>query len=246
MARTQKRKTEVRPKTTNRSGTKKSIKVREPIYVLFDLDETLIAVDWDVDRLAMLPDMPKELLVQNKFVNSAGQNVVQNAYLRPGVRDLLKNLPSHIKPGIWTGSFRNYSEGLATLLFGPDYKSRLACFISTDEYRDEQGNKVRVAYDILNDRRLPSRTVDKKVVKDLTLLFDRPEYGLTAQNTILIDDLDMQKRENPHRTRRNVITIPAWFPENHNTDRYLVTLARWLARLNNPVKDYRPPKFIAK
>ena len=172
--------------------------------------------------------------------------MVQNAYLRPGVRELLKNMPSHIKVGIWTTSFRNYSEGLAKLLFGPNYKSKLVCFLSTDEYKDEKGEKHRIAYDILTDRRFPGKVFNKKVVKDLNLLFnDKAKYGqfMNVKNTILIDDLAMHKQQNPRNTKRNVISIPEWLPENHSTDCQLTTLARWLRMIRPPVNIYALPKF---
>lgn len=233
-------------------GSRKRTKRADPnstVYVLFDLDGTLISVDWDQDRLAELTDLPRDLLVQNKFINSAGEHVIQNAYLRPGVRELLSNLPSHIKVGIWTSSFRNYSEGLAKLLFGPSYKSKLVCFIASDEYKDEHGNKQRIAYDILTERRLPSRVMDKKVVKDLNLLFnDTVKYGkfMNVKNTVLIDDLAMHKQQNPRNTKRNVISIPEWLPENHSTDMHLTTLARWLNIIRPNVKSYVLPKFAKK
>jgi len=231
---------------TANKRTKRVTQQQDTVYVLFDLDGTLISVDLEEDRLAMFPDMPRELLVQNKFINSSGQAIVQNAYLRPGVRELLRNMPAHVKVGIWTSSFRNYAEGLATILFGPNYKSKLVCFIASDDYKDNNGNKQRVAFDILTERRLPSRVVDKKVVKDLNLLFnDQDKYGkfMNVGNTVLIDDLAMHKQQNPRNTKRNVIRIPEWEPQNHNTDQHLTTLARWLRMIKPRVNTYGLPKF---
>lgn len=219
---------------------------QETVYVLFDLDGTLISVDIEEDRLAMFQDIPRELLVQNKFINSSGQAITQNAYLRPGVREFLSNLPSHVKVGIWTSSFRNYAEGIAKILFGPSYKSKLVCFFSTDEYKDDKGEKHRIAYDILTDRRFHGKVFEKKVVKDLNLLFnDKDKYGqfMSVHNTVLIDDLAMHKQQNPRNTKRNVISIPIWEPENYETDQRLTTLARWLRSVKPSVKTYGLPKF---
>jgi hypothetical protein len=230
-------------------GSRKRTKRADPnetVYVLFDLDGTLISVDVDEDRSGLFPDMPEELRVQNKFINSAGEHVVQNAYLRPGVREFLRNMPPHVKVGIWTTSFRNYAEGIAKILFGPSYKSKLVCFLSTDEYKDDKGEKHRIAYDILTDRRFPGKVFNKKVVKDLNLLFnDTVKYGkfMNVKNTVLIDDLAMHKQQNPRNTKRNVITIPIWEPEHYHTDRHLTTLARWLGMVRPSLKIYALPKF---
>ena len=159
---------------------------------------------------------------------------------------MLSNLPAHIKVGVWTTSFRNYAEGIAKILFGPNYKSKLVCFLSTDEYKDDKGEKHRIAYDILTDRQFPGRVYEKKVVKDLNLLFnDKIKYGkfMNVHNTVLIDDLAMHKQQNPRNTKRNVINIPEWKPENHETDRHLATLARWLCGVRTFIKTYCLTKF---
>jgi hypothetical protein len=96
------------------------------------------------------------------------------------------------------------------------------------------------------DRRFPGKVFNKKVVKDLNLLFnDTVKYGkfMNVKNTVLIDDLAMHKQQNPRNTKRNVISIPEWLPENHSTDCQLTTLARWLRMIRPPVNKYALPKF---
>lgn len=199
-------------------------------YIIFDMDGTLISVDIKNDMQFDKSQLPADLITTNKFINSSGQSIEQSAYIRPGIRELLAELASRpdVRIGIWTTSFRNYSEGIAKILFGPNYRDKLFCFISTDEI-----NGQRVAYDILNNRYFPNaRIIDKKVCKDLQLLFDDTIYGplLNRGNTHLVDDLPMHKLNNkPAINRRLVYTIKRWDPEDPVST---------MAILKNPSRDY--------
>jgi hypothetical protein len=222
---------------------------RDPLYILFDLDGTLISVDIKGDMELPTNSVPSELCVKNRFINSAGQSVVQDAYLRPGVKDMLEallrldNAYQPIKVGIWTSSFRNYSEGIAKLLFGHNFKDKLFCFMSTDEI-----NGVRCTYDILNNRHLTgSKLIDKKVMKDLNQLFNDPIYGtmLNAKNTVLIDDTPLHKQHNPRTSKKNVLLIKTWDPASDPVDDKLRILSSWIAKLSSeiPINRYLFPKL---
>jgi hypothetical protein len=221
-------------KFNNRSGLNPKIKPKinpKTKYVIFDMDGTLISVDIKNDMQVDKNQLPADLITTNAFINSAGVSVEQSAYIRPNIPELLADLASRsdVRIGIWTTSFRNYSEGIARILFGPDYRNKLFCFLSTDEI-----NGQRVAYDILNNRYLTNaRIIDKKVCKDLQLLFDDTIYGqiLNRGNTLLVDDLPMHKLNNlPAVNRRLVYTIRRWEPEDP------VSTA---AILKNPSRDYQ-------
>ena len=144
--------------------------------IIFDLDGTLV----DVDALNKPPlpapaELPKSLITTNDFVDSKGQPMHYPMYLRPGTKQLLDYLiknPNKYRVGVWTASFKNYSVGVVRRLFGEDYHKKLFCLLGTDEIPDpETGEPMRVVENIYTGRHLPSRVVNKKVVKDLTTLF---------------------------------------------------------------------------
>ena len=202
--------------------------VTGPIYILFDLDGTL--VDIDATHKPPLPapqGLPKSLITTNDFIDSKGQQMNYPMYLRPGTKQLLANLlarPKRYKVGVWTASFKNYSVGVVRKLFGDDYRKKLFCLLGTDEIKEPQtGEPMRVVENIYTGRHLPSRTVNKKVVKDLRLLFDEyPECN--PGNTLLVDDLVMHKRENPPETQGCIYSIPMWDPFQKIDDSELVVL----------------------
>lgn len=103
-------------------------------------------------------------------------------------------------------------------LFGDDYYKKLFCLFGTDEIRDpETGEPMRVVENIYTGRHLLSRVVNKKVVKDLRLLF--AEYQeCNPTNTLLIDDLVMHKHENPPETHACIYPIPEWKPQTNIND----------------------------
>ena len=225
MSRTQKQ----TKKTTRRTQRAPAPKMANgPLYVLFDLDGTLV----DVDSLNNPPltapaGFPKSLITSNDFIDSKGQQMNYPMYLRPGTKQfldyLLKN-PKQYRVGVWTASFKNYSVGVVRRLFGEDYHKKLFCLLGTDEIPDPKtGEPIRVIHNIYTGKHLPSRTVNKKVVKDLPTLFK--EYPqLNARNTILIDDLVMHKRENPPETQKCIFSIPMWDPFQKTADAELVEL----------------------
>ena len=200
----------------------------EPLHVIFDLDGTLV----DVDSLNKPPlpapaGFPKSLITTNDFIDSKGQQMHYPMYLRPGTKQFLAYLlarPKQYRVGVWTASFKNYSVGVVHRLFGEDYHKKLFCLLGTDEITDPKtGEPMRVIHNIYTGKHLPSRTVNKKVVKDLTTLFkEYPECN--HRNTILIDDLVMHKRENPPETRGCIYSIPMWDPFQKTDDAELVAL----------------------
>jgi hypothetical protein len=214
MAKTQKH-TRKTTRRTQRTLDKTS-SVQGPIYILFDLDGTLVHVDFrNTTPLPTPHGLPKTLITTNDFIDSKGQQMNYPMYLRPGVKQLLNYLlryPKRFRVGVWTASFKNYSVGVVRKLFGDDYQQKLFCLYGTDEIKDPQtGEPMRVVVNIFTGQHLPSRTVNKKVVKDLQLVFDEyPECN--PGNTLLIDDLVMHKRENPPETKKNIYSIPIWDP----------------------------------
>jgi len=206
-----------------------------PLYVIFDLDGTLV----DVDALNKPPlpspvGFPKSMITSNDFVDSKGQQMHYPMYLRPGVKQFLDYLltnPNRYRVGVWTASFKNYSVGVVRKLFGEDYRKKLFCLLGTDEIPDPKtGEPMRVIENIYTGKHLPSRTVNKKVVKDLSTLFkEYPE--LNSQNTLLVDDLLMHKRENPAETQKCVYSISLWDPFEKQEDNELVKLLK-LAKQN--------------
>lgn len=187
-----------------------------PLYVIFDLDGTLVDVDsLNNPSLPAPTGFPKSLITSNDFIDSKGAQMHYPMYLRPGMKQFLEYLlknPKRFKVGVWTASFKNYSIGVVRRLFGEDYHKKLFCFLGTDEITDHKtGEPTRVIHNIYTGQHLPSRTVNKKVVKDLTTLFEvYPQ--LNSRNTLLVDDLAMHKRENPVETRGCIYSIPVWDP----------------------------------
>jgi hypothetical protein len=200
------------------------------INIIFDLDGTLV----DVDALNKPPlpapvGFPKSLITTNDFVDSKGQQMHYPMYLRPGVKQLLAYLlknPDKYRVGVWTASFKNYSVGVVRKLFGEDYRQKLFCLLGTDEIPDPKtGEPMRVIENIFTGKHLPSRTVNKKVVKDLPTLFkEYPECH--PGNTLLVDDLGMHKRENPAETQKCIYSIPLWDPFEKTDDAELVELLK--------------------
>jgi hypothetical protein len=208
-----------------RTSTQKNAKTG-PIYVVFDLDGTLVDVDFKNNPPLPTPSsLSKTLITTNEFIDSKGVPQKYPMYLRPGTKQLLTYLfknPKKYRVGVWTASFKNYSVGIVRKLFGEDYQKKLFCLFGTDEITDPKtGEPMRVVENIYAGRHLPSRIVNKKVVKDLQLLFDEyPKCNPT--NTILVDDLAMHKQENPPRTRKNVYTIPEWNPHKTIHDNFMM------------------------
>ena len=226
MPRTQKR-TRKSSRQTKRTPTR----IRDGFTnVIFDLDGTLV----DIDTLNKPPlpapaGLPKSLITTNDFMDSKGQQMHYPMYLRPGTKQLLAYLlknPDKYRVGVWTASFKNYSVGVVRKLFGEDYHKTLFCLLGTDEIPDPKtGEPMRVVENIFTGRHLPSRVVNRKVVKDLPTLFK--EYPqCNPRNTILIDDLVMHKRENPAETQGCIYSIPLWDPFEKMDDAELVELLK--------------------
>lgn len=210
---------------TQRTTTRIS---NQPQYIIFDLDGTLVDVNCKHNPPLPTPaGLPKSLITTNDFIDSKGQQMNYPMYLRPGAKQLLDYLlarPKRFRVGIWTASYKNYSVGVVRRLFGDDYYNKLFCLFGTDEIQDpETGEPTRVVENIYTGRHLLSRVVNKKVVKDLRLLFaEYPEC--TPRNTLLVDDLIMHKRENPPETRECIYPIPEWKPQTNINDTALIDL----------------------
>ena len=217
----------------------------ENIYILFDLDGTLVNVDLENKPYEKSKSYGPHNLKINRFKKSTGEDTALLMYLRPHLETFLSSLPSFIKIGIWTSSFYTYAKGIIDVLFGPDAKNKLTLFFAGNE-SVTNGVKHRYAYDVYTDTNYDSRNVNKKVVKDLNILFNHPEYGkiLNPKNTLLIDDLKLQKDENPAETRDNVLLISPW-NSNHYCDTDLHELRNWLKTLGtcHDIRQVKKPNF---
>lgn len=217
------------------------------VHLLFDLDGTLVNVDLHGNTLNKFKSLGPHNLTVNTFKKSTGEDATLLMYLRPGVKEFFANLPDYIDIGIWTSSYYAYATGIVEYIFGSDYKKKLTLFFAGNDIVDSFGIKKKVVYDMFQDKIYESKIINKKVVKNLDILFKHPVYSKTfnPSNTLLVDDSQHHVTGNSRLNRKNVLLLSSW-NSNHYCDSNLNELLTWIKtniKPNSNLRNIQKPKY---